>query len=526
MDAPIGIVDIFSGPGGLGEGFSQVRTATGDRAFEIDLSIEKDPVAHSTLRLRAFLRKFDGGHPREYVDFLNGDIAEEPNWASLYPEEWSAADRETLNLTLGDDTSRPILSRRLSEIRRARGDRVVLIGGPPCQAYSLAGRGRKPGHRGYVPHPEDRHLLYREYISILRELRPCAFVMENVKGMLSSKIEGQSVFDLVVEDLQAGGGAADYEIFPLDEGSAPKRKHASAGFLVRSERHGVPQARHRVIIVGIRRDLSRGLEAHLVPRLRGQTTPATVRDVLSGMPALRSKLSPRQRDRDSSEEWARVVRNHAARLRTIWSGLDAEARDRLTDILKTVLPGDRMLHSGSFGGTALPASCPARLREWLHDRSLRRLTLHETRAHMRDDLERYMFASSWAAATGRFPKAQDFPEQLAPQHANWKSGQYKDRFRVQVWDAPSSTVTCHVSKDGHSTIHPDPQQCRSLTVREAARLQTFPDNYFFKGNRTQQYVQVGNAVPPFLALQIGEALLPALEAVFAIGEDVLAERVA
>jgi DNA (cytosine-5)-methyltransferase 1 len=130
------------------------------------------------------------------------------------------------------------------------------------------------------------------------------------------------------------------------------------------------------------------------------------------------------------------------------------------------------------------------------------------------DLERYLFASCWAAATGRSPKAANFPDKLAPKHDNWKSGKFNDRFRVQPWDLPSSTVTCHLSKDGHYFIHPDPAQCRSITVREAARLQTFPDNYFFRGNRTQQYIQVGNAVPPFLASKIAAALYPVLSQIF------------
>jgi DNA (cytosine-5)-methyltransferase 1 len=526
MDTPIGIVDLFSGPGGLGEGFSRVRTSLGGPAFEIDLSVEKDPVAHATLRLRSFLRKFGDAHPPEYIEFLNADRSEEPDWASLYPEKWDAACHETLNLALGEDSTRPVLSRRLSEIKKLRGERIVLIGGPPCQAYSLAGRGRKPKHKGYVPHPEERHLLYREYISILRDLRPAAFVMENVKGMLSSRIGSESVFGLVVRDLRTGGGAAEYDLFPLDDVGGKGAKEAPSSFLVHSERHGVPQARHRVIIMGIRRDLCTRVGTHLFPGLSTDGASAIVRDAIGAMPPLRSRLSPRQQDKDSPDEWARIVRDHAIRLTKTYFASEDGVREEFERILRTVRPDDGMIHCGSAGGTRLPPSCPERLRRWIEDPRLRRLTSHETRAHMRDDLERYLFASCWAMVMGRFPKAHDFPERLAPKHANWTSGQYKDRFRVQVWDAPSSTVTCHVSKDGHSTIHPDPHQCRTLTVREVARLQTFPDNYFFKGNRTQQYVQVGNAVPPFLALQIGEALLPALEAALAIGEGVLAERVA
>lgn len=127
---------------------------------------------------------------------------------------------------------------------------------------------------------------------------------------------------------------------------------------------------------------------------------------------------------------------------------------------------------------------------------------------MRSDLHRYLFASSFAATNGRSVQIDDFPKALLPAHKNVHDGReqdhFSDRFRVQLSDRPSTTITSHISKDGHYFIHYDPAQCRSLTVREAARLQTFPDSYKFEGNRTSQYHQVGNAVPPLLSMQVAE----------------------
>lgn len=514
MKEAFGIVDLFSGPGGLGEGFCACPGAK--NAFEIDLSVEKDAVAHATLRLRAFLRRFGDHLPPEYIAFMNHG-GPEPDWTKIYPREWAHAEREALNLTLGQPKTADILDGRIAEIRRQRGDRTVLIGGPPCQAYSLAGRGRKPSELGYVAHDENRHLLYQEYINVLKKLRPAAFVMENVKGMLSSSIDDRKVFDLVTEDLRSGGGSAEYELFPLT-GSAELHEHVQPrDFVVAAEEHGVPQARHRVIIVGLRRDLISAIDKFKPPRLDKVTDHSTVRDVLSSMPVLRSGMSSRGGCVDDVDYWKRTVALGAAKISMLPHDLNLKEASLFKEALSAVDRTRKITvekRKNSVGGTQLPASCPQDLRDWLEDKRLTQLSLHETRGHMVGDLERYLFASCWATATGCSPKAADFPDALAPKHGNWRSGKFNDRFRVQPWDLPSSTVTCHLSKDGHYFIHPDPSQCRSMTVREAARLQTFPDNYFFKGNRTQQYVQVGNAVPPFLAAKIAAALHPVLTQIF------------
>jgi DNA (cytosine-5)-methyltransferase 1 len=159
--------------------------------------------------------------------------------------------------------------------------------------------------------------------------------------------------------------------------------------------------------------------------------------------------------------------------------------------------------------------CKARCElasDWFVDERIKGVVNHSARSHMRQDLARYLFASCFAMERGRAPDLGDFPRELLPDHENVKldgahAVGFADRFRVQRAGAPCTTVVSHIAKDGHYYIHYDPAQCRSMTVREAARIQTFPDNYLFLGNRTQQYVQVGNAVPPLLAKQIAELVL-------------------
>jgi len=209
----------------------------------------------------------------------------------------------------------------------------------------------------------------------------------------------------------------------------------------------------------------------------------TVDEVIAALPRIRSCLS---RGKDSEESWRDAINEGIRPLLQPAQGLPAQFRRKLRETLGELdysLPVGVSRYQG--GRPRFGRSLPTGLRAWLAGRA-RVLTGHVSRGHMETDLHRYFFAACWAREHGgRSPKATDFPDILAPDHANWNSGKFADRFRVQAANRPATTITSHISKDGHYYIHPDPSQCRSLTPREAARLQTFPDDYHFEGNRTQ-----------------------------------------
>lgn len=513
MKSRFAVVDLFAGPGGLAEGFSALES-NGMKPFDICLSVEKEKTAHDTLWLRSFLRQFESGAPPEYFEWLNGSRPQ-PDWKAQFLDQFEAATHEALKLTLGEDQAASTINARLLGIKAEFGDRTILIGGPPCQAYSLVGRSRNRGVEGYVPKDDVRHYLYREYVRILRALTPAAFVMENVKGLLSSKVDGDPIFDLVMADLQSAAGPNSYRLFALAPGDRELdsgASHHARDFVVRAEDFGVPQARHRVIVVGLRHDLAAKLPLDARPRLHKRATQATVSDVIKTLPALRSGV--RGAD-DSPKIWAESVSEAASLILKTDIDLAPDHRTEFNKLIAGVAANTSLaaqMARSSSKHPVLNKSCPADLAAWIYRPKLSVLPNNETRSHMASDLARYLFAAAYAHVTDTSPKWNQFPTALWPNHRNWTSGKFADRFKVQRWDHPSSTITSHISKDGHYFIHPDPQQCRSLTVREAARLQTFPDDYFFCGNRTQQFVQVGNAVPPFLAYQIADTLWRALSA--------------
>jgi DNA (cytosine-5)-methyltransferase 1 len=499
---PIKIVDLFAGPGGLGEGFSSYLDG---KAFRIIVSAEMEKSAHATLRLRSFFRAIQGNQRdlAGYYDFCNGTSS--TPWNARSERAWEKAGLEARQLTLGKPEDDQVLDEVLDQ-QLAASDRWVLIGGPPCQAYSIVGRARNVGTANYRAEEDHRHFLYRQYLRIIKDRRPPVFVMENVKGILSSRVGGRRIFHDILRDLSEPDGVFEfrsdrpgYRIHSLvtdtffEKGMDPESIDP-ADFIVESEKFGIPQARHRVILLGIRKDVASEFN-HLVPR-----PEVTVRDVIADLPALRSRLSSTG---ETASQWAVEVRTHLlelsedAAVKNI-SPIDVALR-RSAGRVRSRLPS---------GGVRLPredsTKPPPHSADWYLDPELKVWLNHESRRHMSADLRRYGYAATYAAIHGHSPKGTvGFPlVGLAPNHENWGSGKFTDRFRVQRYDAPASTVTSHIAKDGNYFIHPDPSQCRTLTVREAARLQTFPDNYFFQGNRTEQYHQVGNAVPPLLATMI------------------------
>lgn len=503
MKSKINVIDLFAGPGGLGEGFSTYQTPVGRHPFHIRMSVEKEASAHKTLTLRALYRLLRSTSERAlYHAYITGKI-EKQDLIDQLSDAWDEANKETLSspCALGEDNK--LIHKRLRQLKlQHTSEPWLVIGGPPCQAYSLAGRSRNKGIADYRPENDGRHFLYQEYLEVLSIIQPDVFVMENVKGILTSRVDGQKIFPTILNDLTnpraatSKSGRRSGKSYSVYSFVCPSENDSD--YIIRSEQYGVPQARHRVILLGVSNELQRE------PSLLAPSKPVNIEDVLAGLPPLRSQLSKQE---DAPHLWRAAIERQANRMRPELAakGLHAviDTIDKALSKLHSDAPS-RSTHYASSEGVS--QRLPNELRDWLVRDRPSEIANHETRSHIETDLGRYLFSSSWANAfrnhENQIPKARDFPYCLAPQHVNWQSGHFTDRFRVQAKGRPATTITSHISKDGHYFIHYDPRQCRSLTVREAARIQTFPDNYFFEGNRTQQYVQVGNAVPPFLAYQL------------------------
>jgi DNA (cytosine-5)-methyltransferase 1 len=632
------IIDVFAGPGGLGEGFSSYKDNSGNFPFQIKISVEMEECAHKTLRLRAFTRYFTHNNiplPDIYFDYISGKnkllgkLLEFRSWVlnnqtvtendkrdwdlispefycpkefkeakRLYKEDWSEiilaiekAIYEARRMTLGPDEK---------DIHKAIKEQVtkntptILIGGPPCQAFSTVGRSRRKGHvTNNVVTNEDapavwdqdndgRTWLYKEYIKIINDFKPEIFVMENVRGMLSAKVEGKNgekvhVWKQIFSDLNKPSNVLgkkssklEYDIYSLATDSNftgytdELIKINSADFVLNAKHYGIPQARERVILLGVRKNVSKALSKDFVAMLSkiDKQQQTHVSDAIGDLPILRSGVgrqehlfngadSPKKSCVTKADEFnfwnnelKKKLNNVIVRLQEspirhqqkVWEILNiacaghaelAKKSRNFTDVTGKTFKSTNESINKFFGLTfSRLATCTRskteyehvdQLKKWYAPEGTKKLVLnHETRTQMDSDLCRYIYSSSYSLIVPeegerinpRLPELEEVG--LDPKgHKNKES--FLDRFRTQIWNKPATTITSHISKDGHYYIHPDPSQMRSFTVREAARIQTFPDNYFFEGPRTAQFIQVGNAVPPLLANKIAQKVHSALE---------------
>ena len=527
------VVDLFAGAGGLGEGFSRA-------GFDNVLSCEAEATFTETLKLRHFARytSQEGLH-KDYYRFLTGELELGALYAR-HPEAASKASASSLKYKLGSETKNKTFHERL---RQQVGEQEFgLLGGPPCQAYSLAGRSRRLGSKGTKReqnkraaefYKDEKHALYLNYLETVAFHRPAFFLMENVKGLLSAKkadnAERGSVFKDILEGLgkptetletlgvkkdDRGNKLAPvkYRLMPLVppeelfgfELASPK----PSDFVINAKDFGIPQSRERVFILGVRQGV--GIDSIELQK----SSTRTVWDTIGHLPRLRSGLS---KSEDSFENWLRAIENNS---KIFFAG--SKHLSALTDVLADLRALNEPLTRASYQAVSNPPANPSsELENFLADKELGHWTQHETRGHLESDIVRYLYCALAAKELGRSPTLKDWDgnlEKMRPNHQNiemngngLETNTHLDRFKVQIAEQPSSTITSHISKDGHYFIHPDPVQARSLTVREAARLQTFPDDYYFCGPRTEQYIQVGNAVPPFLAFKIANSIKSALE---------------
>ena len=499
----VNVIDLFAGPGGLGEGFFSYRNGE-EFPFKGICSVEMEEHACNTLTLRAFYRKVIQNNkniPSEYYLYQQ-DLSDVPcNLNTI--QEWEEAQQETFHLELGKNADEDLntFSELVNKYTETLNDNpTILIGGPPCQAYSLVGRARNKGKKDYIAEEDHRHFLYQEYLKIMTLFSPEIFIMENVKGMLSSKINGGAVFQKIVKDLQDCGDG--YQLYSLKTGEVYQDDSTSPrDFILESENYGIPQARHRVIIVGIKKSF---LKPEGIPKLMA-STKVTVNDAIGSLPKLRSQFSNRsQFYRDNTvSNWQENLNTNISSLIKEKDTLPKSVIKELSKNLKSI-KNSKLRVSCDKNDVYLYKRFSTKYSDFVFDSIDKQVMSHEPRPHMDSDLVRYFFCSTFKKITNTNSTSKNFPDSLAPAHKNWKSGKFVDRFKVQGSKDQSSTITSHISKDGHYFIHPDPLQCRSLTVREAARLQSFPDSYLFMGKRTNQYQQVGNAVPPLLANQIAE----------------------
>ncbi|CAM3505119.1 MULTISPECIES: DNA cytosine methyltransferase [Saccharibacillus] len=432
------IIDLFSGAGGLTEGFHQ-------HGHNIIAQVEKDPWACETLRTRSIYYFLKGQNDLQmYYYYLN----EATNYRNIeanreiiykkYPDLKPLLDRGILNKKFGAphiDQEATAINEIINSIHEALlykqiNEVDLIIGGPPCQSFSLVGRGRM---REAVRN-DPRNMLFLYYKDIVNEFRPRAFIFENVPGILNA--QKGAVFSQIQSEFNEIG-------YTLKSGISENHTKNIIDFAD----YGVFQHRKRVLLFGYRND-----HALAYPDFSGV-----------------------------KRQWSAPV-NTLSAISDLTTLKPGEGEDlKVTNYAEDTKLNDyqKFMREDSIG-----------------------IINHKARSLLKTDQEIYRIAIR-AAENGIQLDYRNLPDTLRT-HRNQTS--FLDRFKVHRANDIPHTVVAHISKDGHYNIHPDILQSRSFTVREAARIQGFPDNFRFEGPRTAQYVQVGNAVPPLMSEVIAKSM--------------------
>jgi DNA (cytosine-5)-methyltransferase 1 len=419
MNKKMNFIDLFAGAGGLSEGFIQA-------GFEPIAHVEIEKSACNTLKTRAAHHYLKSNRKyKTYVSYLKGEITREQLYKSVPNEVLESV----INAPIGDENNKKIQN----QIDKFLGTQKVdlIIGGPPCQAYSLVGRSRSKTKMEGDP----RNYLFIQYAEYLERYKPKMFVFENVLGLKSAK-GGH-----YLEEMEKIFNKKGYQI----------KLHT-----LEARNFGVLQNRKRIVILGWQKNRKIN-----IPNLEESASGSNylVKDLLNDLPVIKAGEGA-DKFLNYKTETTEYLKSHALR-----NGIDI-------------------------------------------------LTQHVARPHREQDKEIYKIAvQKWEKKQERL-NYNDIHERLKT-HQNRTS--FFDRFKVVAADLPySQTVVAHIAKDGHYYIHPDIKQNRSISIREAARLQSFPDDYYFEGekegaNRTAAFKQIGNAVPPLMAKFIGEEISKALK---------------
>ena len=398
-------IDLFAGAGGLSEGFIRA-------GFNPIAHVEMNPDACNTLKTRtAFHYLKEKGRVNEYYEYLKGEITRDELWSKI-PQHLISS---VINKEISPETLPQIFNIIDQELQKKDVD--IVIGGPPCQAYSVAGRARKNMD------DDPRIHLYKHYVEFLKRYKPKMFVFENVPGILSASNGKylEKIFSAVKEQ--------GYEL----------EKN-----VLNAKDFNVLQDRKRVIIIGWRKDLKLQY-----PKFDSKEVQYEVlKHLFSDLPKLKS----------GQGEW-----NATKYIKKTNSYLES---------------------TGIRNGIDFT-------------------TQHIARYNNENDLEIYRIAvEKWINENKRL-NYSELPERLI-RHNNTKT--FTNRFQVVNHKGVSHTVVAHICADGHYYIHPDINQNRSITVREAARIQSFPDDYFFESSRTAAFKQIGNAVPVLMAEGIAKKI--------------------